>query len=442
MPRTAVAFRLSDEANEKIEELAKSRGVSKTGAVELAVREAAVRPDLNALVVYEGSGEAMLTGNRSIPARFRIVQESDGGLEGHCFLESGRRARGGIISLSGRTDGGWEIDVDCHTDGTGLFEFPWEETYFSPRMVVVRNTASARVEGATISAALSNFAFPDRRPQRVLSIDWQGDMGLIVPVADYAQRIDILERQSGVRQTATLTMDVHAPAPLIEIRGRLTEILPPLSLATGRIVSMPVVEMRDAEERAIARWHGDVIVHPYKSQAQGLGLTSNPVKLAAAWGQLDSAEGRASLRRRVYHFLDSLTSAIFLESRALLAVSLLEALTIDFEERHRAQPSRPSLLARRLTAMAKALHIDLAATPDICTAVAATRNALVHHGTFASSVGDETGSNRDRLAETIQVQWLAFAFLTRLIDPSIGIRPMFDAHDEDPGFNPIQDLDL
>ena len=441
MPRTAVAFRLSDEANEKIEEIAKSRGVSKTAAVELAVREAAVRPDLNALIVYEGTGEATLAGNRSVPARFRIVQDASGDLEGHCVLENGRRARGGIASVSGLTADGWEIRVDCHPAGTSFLEFPWDETYFSPRIVIAHNAAHEQVEAATLSAALTNFEFPDHYPQRALPIDWQGQTALIVPIADYRQRIEILERQSGVRQTATCAMDVHAPTSILEFRDSLTEILTPLSLATGRIVSIPLIEMRDAEERAIARWHGDVVVHPYKSQARALGLSSNPVKLVSAWGQLDSADARASLRRRVHHFLDCLTPAIFLESRALLAVSLLEALTIDFEGRP-AQPSRSPPLAKRLTSMAKELHIDLTATPDICPAVAATRNSLIHHGTFASSAGDASSSNRDRLAETIQAQWLAFAFLTHLIDPTIGIRPMFDVHDEDPGFNPIQDLDL
>lgn len=86
---------------------------------------------------------------------------------------------------------------------------------------------------------------------------------------------------------------------------------------------------------------------------------------------------------------------------------------------------------------AKDLDIDITTTPDICDVVKESRHNLVHEGKFVSAAGGP-----ERVWETIQAHWLTFAFLSRLVDPTIGIRPIYKVMTEAGTFNPISDYDL
>ena len=443
MSKTATAFRLSDDAHQIVEALASQLGVSKTAVIEIALREKAEGANANALAIYQGEGEAALTHERTVSVRFSIVQNPDGDLDGRCTVLGAQHTRGQIHSLTGTTAEGWNIVVDCHPAGGDVFEmFSWNGRAFSPRKVVVTNP-NAQADLVTVDAALLNFAFPDNTQHHPLHLTFRGIAVMIGAVPAYKAQIEHLEQFNGKRHTATLTMKADGTRPVEEIRDEIAGILHPLSLAGGRLLGMPFVALSDTEGHMVAKWHGDVISHPYRTQANGLGLTSNPVKLVVAWGNETGIFDTAYLNRRVHQYMDCVLSDPFLDSRAILAVSMLDSLVTDYSWKRHPGTGREDAEKRSFKELLMYMVDDLKITlededaEDFCDAIVNTRNKLIHDGRF-----NALSNNRKKLHETLRAQWLAFAFLTRLVVPDIGIRPMYDPLSRETQWNEWSDLDL
>jgi len=108
------------------------------------------------------------------------------------------------------------------------------------------------------------------------------------------------------------------------------------------------------------------------------------------------------------------------------------------EQVSRTQAKKETYFQHRLVYTAAELGIDARIITPICEAVTGTRNDLIHVGRFSA----EGGQSRAMIWEMMQAHWLTFAFLTRLVDPTIGIRPIYDPRQPGVQFNPVADVDL
>lgn len=104
----------------------------------------------------------------------------------------------------------------------------------------------------------------------------------------------------------------------------------------------------------------------------------------------------------------------------------------------RAQAKKETYFQHRLVYTAAELGIGARIITPICEAVTKTRNDLIHDGRFSA----DSGQSLAMVWEMMQTHWLTFAFLTRLVDPAIGIRPIYDPRQPGVQFNPVADVDL
>lgn len=401
-------------------------------------------PSYPTLMIYEGDGEATLTplaedgSGRVAPVHFRLTQHANGDLSGDCSLHTDGQVIGEVAALRGETGDGWHVEVPC---SIGLQQpWPWRETAINPQTITA--TRLAPVSSPVImTAPVLNLAFPPRA-FALTSLPWRGHLLDIRRVDNYAQRIEDLEEYGGILQTATLSTSA-APMSIEGAYQRVAEVTPPLSLATGRLVALAYAQFQDGRGVPLSRFHTDAITRPYASHAKGFGFTSNPTKLVSAWDdQRVHPLSLAYLRRRIYQFLDACATRLFIDSRAILAVSLLDALVTDYyvarEQVSRAQAKKETYFQHRLVYTAAELGIDARIITPICEVVTKTRNDLIHDGRFSA----DSGRSLAMVWEMMQTHWLTFAFLTRLVDPAIGIRPIYDPRQPGLQFNPVADVDL
>jgi len=289
-------------------------------------------------MTYDGDGEATLTPlpeigtGRIVPVHFQLTQHANGDLTGDCQLRNGGMCIGEAASLRGDTLNGWHVEVPC---SIGLHApWPWRETSINPQTIKATVLVAADTP-ATITAPVLNFTFPRRAPA-LTSLPWRGNLLDLHRVDDYVQRIDDLEEYGGILQTAALSMPALAMS-IEETYQRVAEVTVPLSLATGRLVALPYAQVQNSRGTPLSRFHTDAIVHPYASHAASFGFTSNPAKLVTAWDdQMVRPLPLPYLRRRIFQFLDACTTRLFIDSRAILAVSLLDATRDGLLRRSRA----------------------------------------------------------------------------------------------------------
>lgn len=228
-----------------------------------------------------------------------------------------------------------------------------------------------------------------------------------------------------------------------ETYRHVAEVMPPLSLATGRLVALPYVQTQDGRGVPLSRFHTDAVVHLYASHAASFGFTSNPAKPVTAWDdQMVRPLPLPYLRRRIFQFLDACSTRLFIDSRAILAVSLLDALVTDYyvarEQVSRTRAKKEMYFQDRLVYTAAELGIGARTIAPICEAVTGTRNDLIHAGRFSA----DSDQNHAMVWEMMQAHWLTFTILTRLVDPTIGMRPIYDPRKPGVQFNPVADTDL
>lgn len=387
----------------------------------------------NDLATYTGSGRAILTHGGTEAVSFVLRQLGNGHLIGSCEMESGYITYGDVVRIEGATADGWAVACECPLHDAE--SRPWHMLEFSPQTIAATRQGDGAVSLAKVSGPLLNLRFPRPHQWWNRQLSWcSNDLDISV-IETYESRIEQLEETNGIMKTATLSTDMPTNLSIEELWKQLAAISSPLSLATGHLVSLAGLCGEDANGKDLVRFHADVITHPFRTHAAGFGVTTNPRKLVIAWNtQASTILPRELIRRHIWQYLDAITSTLFLDSRAMLSVCFLDAFSSEY---CKARYNKKPYLQKRLETMVNDLKIDITTTPEICEVVKESRHNLVHEGKFVSTTGGP-----DRVWETIQAHWLSFAFLTRLIDPQIGIRPIYDIRTQAGAFNPVSDYDL
>lgn len=382
---------------------------------------------------YIGTGKAILPSGATESISFEIRQTAKSDIVVSCEIDTYTTCHEDVVRIEGTIRDGWSIVADLGEPEQN--PRPWRSLSTFGKSITATRIGADPSMLASVSGPLLNLSFdrPHQRWER--QIPWRGyDLDISV-IPEYHERIETLEESNGILQTAILSTAVKPNMSLEEMRDEVIGICDPLSLATGHLVSLAGLNGKDVQGRTIMRYHSNSITHPFRTHAEGFGFTTNPRKLVIGWDTNTSPLFPFDqLHRCIYHFVDSITNTLFMESRAILCLSLLDALSKQYCKLH--HPTKVNL-KDRLDQMVKDLNIDITETPDICKVVMKSRHNLLHEGRFVSSTQEH-----GLVWETIQAHWLAHAFMTHLIDPQVGIRPIYKVMTEAGAFNPVSDYDL
>lgn len=273
--------------------------------------------------------------------------------------------------------------------------------------------------------------------ERAINLETQDHKFRIRPIEGYrdvARQLSGLRRTSGVRITARSRIRRQDKRPLTvdEAIDATNELCLALSLCTGAKVNWITAENGQSYRRHAAR-----VTKGYSSWINSLDWTLSPQRALTAWNRNTNHDYFGAM---VDYFIDAAGRGPYIETRALTAASLLDAITGEYSRLSHIEKwvddstwsaARPNLVAaidqaassagisaplssavdglqrrsfrRRLRDLLAAHNLPSKPLNDIIK----VRNSIVHYGRFPS--------NFDHVIAYELVLWTSFVVLARLI---------------------------
>jgi len=380
---------------------------------------------------YTGEGRIIFDGGFHYPVTFDARQMQRGTLIVDCVLPESHPLAFFImpplVSLRGNT-GDFEIDI---TNPTGVFSWDDDDPShmrFGPQFFRLSSRTNQDDRRGDVVATLVNFAFAeDAEDLSPVSFRFKGRDITISPNDAYRQRFLRVYEMGGFVETAIVTIHRGGDLQPSEIEDLLLELTYPLSLATSNKVMFTHYVVTNGSNQEVYRLHAEAITRPFSRSGADLRLTVSWLDLINAWdaGQLNQHVPITELRKRIDQYTDSCALDSFMDTRTLLACTVIDAITNEFAKNdtskvwlsNKGKP-REGSFRERLVHVLNTLNVSCTFTQDVTN----TRNKLAHEGRFRNAPSD----SRTYLKESSECRWVAFAVLSRLVAPNVQLKSVYN----------------
>ena len=355
---------------------------------------------------YEGVGQLRSMPGEPVDVSFEARQLIDGRLLIACVSLKGPIPRG-ASAIDGHLLSGEPFSTMW---GRGIKEIHRSEgnihkAHYIANMMRVRYTQDLQPDDRSIQFALHNFIPGPHSDvsQNRIEINLQDCRLTITPVGNDRQQAECLLRYGGNLRTSWVTVELTDAQGERQVRrGDLHEImidaLIPLSLAVGTSVTCPQTVTFDANGSRNDVEHFSSSAATFSDFVCVQGWDSPVTDTAEAWFSSKNPRllSREELGVSIHQHLDACSSQVYLETRALVAATLLDVLAGRYAARWAPQVKPHQLtfknkLERLLT------DLGIPVTAGRLDAVIKARNSLVHSGKFVMSEGDKTYQEYRRL---------------------------------------------
>jgi hypothetical protein len=346
---------------------------------------------------YEGVGQLLYLPGDPVHVYFEARQLIDGRLLVAC-VSPNDSIRDDPVTLDGHLLSGEPFSTMW---GRGIKEIyrskgNINKAHYTANMMRVRYTKAVQPDDRSIKFALHNL-IPGRHSDTSanrMELHLGGYKVTISPAGNYGLQADQLLRHGGNLRTSWAKIELGGssspPAGWSSAHDVVDQMLIPLSLALGTSVTAPQKITLDAEDN-----RNDV--EHYSSRAAlfsdfiPTNAWDSPIKeTAEAWfstvrPQLFCSE---ELAVSIHQHLDACSGKVYLETRALVAATLLDSLAGRYTKRwSQKEPHRIHFkhkLSRLLT------DVGISIDTRHLHAVIEARNSLVHSGRFVTSEKNKT----------------------------------------------------
>jgi hypothetical protein len=201
------------------------------------------------------------------------------------------------------------------------------------RQMILEGPLHSKLKPTRLEFSVVNLAFSQSaRSAAPLEAQVDGYSLRFSPVSDYEFTSKRLRRASGVAVTATCECERldKSPANAKKAAEIVDSVCVALSLATGSKVTWINWRTIGLADPGISM-HRSSVTKPYGSTVLALGWRLNSTEAIKGW---ISVKGKDSLRPMIDYFLDAAGPGPYLETRALAAASLLDALTNHYSQQN------------------------------------------------------------------------------------------------------------
>ena len=273
-------------------------------------------------------------------------------------------------------------------------------------MIRVRYTKEVQPDNWSVQFALHNFIpGPNTNiSKNEFSVTIKGCELTFSPVGNFKEQSDKLLRVGGnIRTSWIKTKLIDDENNLImrsgEIQDIVFDMLNPISLSLGTLVTCPQIITFDAEGNRNDVEYYTTKPMEYSSYVPLKGWDSPINDTIMAWFSNSHILKTEDLRVYIKQHLDSCSTKVFLESKALVAATLLDVIASNYANRY--APTQKKFKGK-LSHLLKKIGIDI----DIyrLTTIVKNRNSIVHSGDFVKTEsGEEYSKYQDivRLGRSI-----------------------------------------
>jgi hypothetical protein len=350
---------------------------------------------------YEGVGQIVYLAMEPVRVYFEVRQLADGRLLIGC-VSMGEPIRDDPVMIDGHLLSGEPFSTmwGRRIKETYRSEGNINKAHYVANMTRVRYTRDLQPDDRSIQFALHNFIPRTHSdvPNDSWSFQLRGYNLTISPVGNYRQQADRLLRYGGNLRTAWVMVQLtdaqgNQRIRRADVENVVTEMLTPISLALGTLVTCPQVITFDAEgnRNDVEHYSSDAV--PFSSFIPTQGWDSPVKETAEAWFSTTSSRllDSEELAVRIRQHLDACSTEVYLETRALVAATLLDVLAGRYATIWAPQARLDNITFRRkLTRLLADLGIGIGDS-HLDTIIKA-RNSLVHSGGFVTSERDKTYS--------------------------------------------------
>jgi hypothetical protein len=347
---------------------------------------------------YEGAGSIKYSSDNSINVYFEVRQLIDGRLLIAC-ISPGETIGDNPVAIEGYLLSGEPFSTMW---GRGIKEIYRDngnisKVYYIANMTRVRYTKDLQPDDHSVQYALHNL-IPGRNSNIVknkFEFYIQGFNLSIIPVGNHGQQAEHLLRHGGNLRTswakAQLT-DTQGNRQIgkNEVESVVQDMLLPISLALGTLVTCPQVITLDAKGNRNDVEHYISTVAPFSQFICAQGWDAPIKETVEAWFSPTRPQFLSSdiLTVTVKQHLDACSTELYLETRALIAATLLDVLAGRY-----LAIWNPQAKSHKVPFMDKLQRLldDLAIEIDSnhLDTIKKARNSLVHSGRFVTSERDK-----------------------------------------------------
>jgi len=351
---------------------------------------------------YEGIGRLVYIPGEDIHVYFEARQLADGRLVVAC-VSTGKPISDGPVRIDGHLLSGEPFSTIWTQSIKEIYrsEGNISKAHYVAKAIRVRYTHDVQPDDRSIQLALHNF-IPGRNSDvsnNSLGVHLQDYTLTIAPVGNYGQQAKQLLRHGGNLRTSWVTTQVtdivgKPRTTTSDIQKTVTEMLTPISLALGTLVTCPQIITLDASGDRNDVEHYSCPASEFSDFICAQEWDSPVKDTAEAWfsnsQKLISSE---ELTVNIHQHLDACSTKVYLETRAMVAATLLDVLAGRYATTW--APQKQVIFRERLSRLLGDLGIVLRA--GHLNAVITARNSLVHEGGFVTSDRDKTYSQYQNL---------------------------------------------
>ena len=355
---------------------------------------------------YEGVGRIEYLPGEPVHAYFEARQLADGRLLIAC-VSTGEVIRDNPHAIDGNLLSGEPFSTIW---GMGIKEIYRSDgniskAHYIANMTRVRYTQDLQPDDHSIQVALHNF-IPGANTEvsnNSLNFQLQGYNLAISPVGNYSQQSERLLRYGGSLRTSWVKVQLtddqgDRPIRQTNIKDVVTDMLNPISLALGTLVTCPQAITLDAKGNRNDVEHYSFHTIPFSKFICTQGWDAPVKETVEAWFSPTRPRllGDEELAVCIRQHLDACSTELYLETRALAAATLLDVLAGRYATNWSPQLQPHSIpFRRKLKRLLSDLSIGI--SDRHLDAIIKARNSLVHSGSFVTSEHDKTYSEYQNL---------------------------------------------
>ena len=348
---------------------------------------------------YEGVGKLVYLGSDPVNVFFEARQLFDGRLLVAC-VSAEEPIKDNPIAINGHLLSGEPFSTMW---GRGITEIYRSEGsiykgHYIANMMRVRYTKDSQPDDHAIQFALHNF-IPGTETdvsENCIDLQLQGHNLTISPVGNYGKQSKRLLRYGGNLRTVWVKgqlADIQEKDKVSKasINDIVMDMLTPISLAIGTLVTCPQMITFDSTGNRNEVEHYTSHSIPFTKFILTQGWDTPVKETVEAWfsNQRPQLLSPKDLTACIRQHLDSCSTEMYLETRALTAATLLDVLAGCYTKvwSPNVEPHKITF-RKKLTRLMSDLDIKI--DNKLLTSIIKARNSLVHSGNFVLSENDKT----------------------------------------------------
>lgn len=351
---------------------------------------------------YEGVANLVYLGQENVPVFFDARQLFDGRLIIACVSLTGE-IKEEVVCIKGYLLSGEPFSTMWGRKLEEIYKNNQDvkKAYYIANMTRVRYTKDLQPDSHSVQFALHNFI------PRNISNFWSEKISFkikncefaISPVYDFNQQMERLRKYGGNLRTAwvkVLLKDEKGQSKIRidEVRDIVLELLAPMSLALGTVITCPQMITFDKNGKRNDVEHYRSSGTLFSNFIRDLNWDISVQDAIEAWNSPTRIHHLTSteLAININQHLDACSTESYLESRALISATLLDVLAGTYYNKLSLNKNEPFRF--KLKKLLDDLNIDANGGNSSIplTQVIKERNSLVHSGDFASSTEEKNYS--------------------------------------------------